>query len=47
MVPHNLVDSDDADSMATVYGSIRSLVPGTIWEGFETRRDDYLSKHDY
>ena len=47
VVPHNLVDSDDADSMATVYESIRSLVPETIWEGFETRRDDYLSKHDY
>ena len=47
MVPHNLADRDDADLMATVYESIRSLVPETIWEGFETRRDDYLSEHDY
>jgi hypothetical protein len=47
VVPHNLADRDDADLMATVYESIRSLVPETIWEGFETRRDDYLSKHDY
>jgi len=46
-VPTDLADPEDSDSVSTVYESIRSLVPESIWEGFEARRDEYVSSHDY
>jgi len=44
-VPTMLADPDDADSIAAVYETIRSMVPETIWEDFEARQVRYLSEH--